>query len=180
MKYLKKYWLIIVLAILAVFAIVLKILLPKQVAPLENIWQEIQPGRSDQKQLEKFLGTPLRADETNGEVIYYYPYTEQNWPTKIRVDQQNNKVKFIEAYFPPPEQDFEYFINKFGNADKVLFGPHAQAGFSVFVYLQRGVAIVANPQSNLVLEAWYFTPTTLNQFIQLSGVNLTEEPIIQF
>lgn len=180
MKIIQKYWLIIILGILAIASIVFKILLPTQVAPSENNWQGIEPGKSNQKQVEKSLGSPLKKEELNNEVTYYYPYTEQNWPTKLRVGKDDSNVKFIETYFPPPEQDYKYFTEKFGNADKVLFGPHSQMGFSVYIYLQRGIALVANPESNLVFEVWYFAPTTLEQFKIISGIELTEEPLKQF
>lgn len=181
MKFFKKYWYFVLLAFLVTTLGILKlstktVVIPPSLPPTENSWNGIVPGSSSIQQVEKTLGQPIKIERVEGKTIYLYPSEIENWPNQIFVSEQNNKTEGVKRFFPPKEENYSFFINKYGNPDKELFGPHSQSGFSVFVFLEKGLAIVANKKSDLVLEIWYFSPTTLEEFLASWGKNLSEAP----
>jgi len=182
MNFLKKYWLLIFLAFLATVLLIVKILLKTaQTLPVgENSWKGITPNISTKNELEKNLGQPINLEKKEEQTILYYPSENEDWPAEIYVSNKNNKVELIKNLNPFSNENYQYFINKFGPPNKELFGPHQGAGFSVFVFLDKGVAIVSNPESGIVLEVWYFSPTTLENFLKFFGKELTLTPTERF
>ncbi len=180
MIFLKKYWLFVLLAFLISVLIALKIILvinpPPPPLPEPNHWEGISPQLTTKKDLEKKLGQPLSTGQEEGFLIYYYPSQTPGWPTKVYLSFQENKVELVKEYFPGPVKTYNQFMEKLGTPDQELYGPHEGAGFLVFVFNQKGVALIANPDSGLVLEIWYFTPITLGEFLETWGKGLSLTP----
>ena len=186
-KFIKEHWFLIFLAFLATVLVTLKFLIYITPIPLQpssvsqsNTWKEIVPQVSTSKDLQKILGQPIDIQKEKDLVVYFYPSETENWPTKIYVSETTQKVTLIKRFFPSPSETYQSFISQFGPPDKELFGPHQGAGFSVFVFLKKGVAIVANPNSGMILEIWYFSPTTLEDFLSSWGKDLTSTPPERF
>jgi len=177
MNRIKRYWYFAVLGFLVVVLGVSKILF-KTTAPIiipENSWQGITPGTTTTEDLKKQLGEPLKTTQINGKNVYLYPSDTENWENEVTVTDEQ-KVETIKRYFPSKEENYTSFINQYGPYDYEFFGPSYQAGFSVFVFLNKGVVVVANKESDLVLEVWYFQPTTLEEFLSLLGKDLSQTP----
>lgn len=176
----KKYWYILALIVLALVSIIFKIIVSNLPSSAENSWNGIQPGSTSKTKLEKELGQPIKTDQTENNYIYYYASGTNNWPNKISLNKENSQVDFIEVFFPPKEQTYQSFVTKLGLPNLTLYGPHNEAGFQVFIFLDKGIAIIANPDSQVVLEVWYFTPTTSENFLSTWGKNLTDTLPKQF
>jgi len=179
----KKYWFLIFLSFLATILAFLKLLLHFTSIPetTKNTWNNISPGLTTKADLEKIIGKSTPWKQEGDFSIFLYPSENQNWPTEIYFSQKAKKVELIKEYFPKENKNYQNFINLYGQPDKELFGPHQGAGFSVFVFLKRGVAIVANPESGLILEVWYFPPNiSLGDFIEKFGQNLQQAPEVKF
>jgi len=180
----KRYWFLIFLSLLATILAFIKLLLYFTPAPEtipKNVWNNISPGSTTKADLEKIIGKGTPWKQEGDFLIFLYPSENQNWPTEIYFSQKTKKVELIKEYFPEESKNYQNFVNLYGQPDKELYGPHQGAGFSVFVFFKKGVAIVANPESGLVLEIWYFSPTTsFEDFIAKFGQNLQQTPEIKF
>jgi len=182
MTFFKKNWLILTLSFLVGVLLFLKLLIkitPKtQQVNQSNTWKQITPQISTQKDLEKKLGPPLETQKEKEYIVYFYPSEVENWPTKIYISEKDKKVSLVKLFFP--KENFQNLLNQLGPPDKQLFGPHEGAGLSVFVLSKKGVAAIANQESGIILELWYFPPTTLENFIALYGEGLKTSPSQKF
>lgn len=173
MNFIKKYWFFIILALVATLLGLLKLLTP----PLseENTWNNITPNKTTETQLEP----PLKILEGDKGKILLYQTGEENWATEVYVNK-NQKVEGIKRYFPPEGENYQGYVDRLGQPDHVLYGPHSQAGFNVFTFLSKGIAITANPESGLILEIWHFPPTDIEKFFNSWGKELQTTPPNQF
>jgi len=58
-----------------------------------------------------------------------------------------------------------------------LYGPDSVNGFLTYVWLKQGLAVVANNQSGIILETWYFSSMTNDEFLKEAGKNLSKTPL---
>ncbi len=173
--------LIFLLSLLVVVILVTELFarrLPQETAV--NAWKNIIPGKTTPEEVESSLGQPQQKAEIEGKMTYFYQSPIPDWPDKIQLSEDQKVVEIIKHYFPSASENYQSFLDKYGSPDKELFGPHAQAGFSVFVFLQKGVAVIANPDSGKVMEIWYFPPKNLGEFLTLYGKDLSSTPPKQF
>lgn len=170
----RKHYLTAILLIIIVILTGLKLLFGSTITKKQdNTFQNITPGKTSQKNLEKNFGKPVLIEPLGNNDVYYYPVETQNWSNLFYVNKDKQTVDLIKNYSPGKEESYQSFINRFGNPDKKLYGPHAQNGFFVFVFLTKGVAVVANPDSGLIMEIWYFAPTTNEDFMIKYGQGLS-------
>lgn len=147
--------------------------------PPQSNFQNIVPGTTTRKDLEQTLGKPTNIFQTDKEMVYQYPSSVKNWPNEISITKDNQKVKLIKNYFP--DETFQNLIQKLGNSSaNPLYGPDSVNGFLTYVWPEQGLATVANNQSGIILEIWYFSPTTLEEFLKDIGKNLSTSPLENF
>jgi hypothetical protein len=66
--------------------------------------------------------------------------------------------------------------SKYGDADKVLFGEESVNGNHLFVYLEKGIAYIGNPDTGTLTEIWRFSPVpNIDTFIETWAQNYSEE-----
>lgn len=125
-------------------------------------FQKIIPGVSSKDDVISLLGTPLVE---RGNTIEYKS-SSPNFNHQVIFDQE--KVSFVKEIVTLKEKDTKKaqdIIKIYGEPKKMLYGPDAEAGFYLFVYPESGVAYIGHPESGMLLEIWYFPPTTTEDFI---------------
>lgn len=192
LNFLKKYWVFILLAFLIGLILFLKFFFrvkeeenylptpsptPTIISNFPN-WQNLFPGLTSKKELEDKFGPPIKKEDSPTQEIYYYSSEKENWPNQIFVSKEEEKIELIKEYFP--KEKYEQFLKNYGSSEKEMYNSYFQAGFSVFVFAKNGVAIVANQNSGLVLEVWYFPPTDLSTFLSHWGKDLILTPPQKF
>lgn len=182
-KILKKRWYLVLLAFLAsvlfFLKAIIKITLFKSPPPepyQKNLLEDIVRKSFSLEDIENNLGQPIKTEIENNQKVFYYHSHLENWPIKVYVSQKDQKVTLIKEFFPQ-NKSYQDFLAKLGPPEKELFGPFSQIGFSVFVFPKKGIALVANTQENLVFEIWYFSPTTIENFVKKYEKDLNESPL---
>lgn len=124
---------------------------------------KIAPGHTTFEELKKTIGQPLDAVTENSKIIYSYPTTNEKRPTKIEAEV--GVVQQIQEPVIANEKGtlFEY-ISKFGEPEKVIYGEHGFAAPANF-WGSKGIIVFGNPLSGLIVEIWYFPPTSLDDFL---------------
>jgi len=129
----------------------------------------IIPGKTTENDVLKTFGTPIASSAG----ILQYPSNSQTRNNEVVVD--NGLVDFVKeivAYNDPIT--LTDLKNKYGDSP-VLYGPDSINGYYLFYHLDKGVAYIANPISDNVIEIWYFTPTTLQIFKNTLAKGYTEK-----
>ncbi len=138
-------------------------------------WKEIRAGVTTTNQLDE-LGEPKEKQRTvEGQLLYYQSENEYHLD---EVETKGNKVVFIkEKMYSTSDRSLWAKIDTLGNSYTMLYGPNSNSGVNLFVYPEHGVAYLANQLGDLIFETWYFTPSTLEEFLslpQLSGYSQEE------
>lgn len=142
-------------------------------------WQKIIPGKTSKNDLEQILGKPLKTKNEDNITYSFYQSNSKNWPAEITISKLNNTITFVKDYLPKTK--YTEFLQKFGNPElKNLYGLHSQNGFLTFVWPQNGIAVIANENLDEVIEVWYFSQTTKDEFLATWGKDLKTVPIRQF
>lgn len=128
-------------------------------------YRSITPGTSTKEQVIEKLGKPLEDKQIgNNEILTF------DSGKTVRPDEyyfQNGVNSLVKEIIPfDDERKIESIRTKYGNANLVLYGEGSVGGFYLFVYLDRGVAYIGNPVSGSLLELWYFTPLSEQEFIK--------------
>lgn len=164
LSFLKKYFIFILLAFVAASLLLIRLLLKKPASLIPTpssvpSWQGIIPGKTTTDELSSQLGQPQEiADKT-----YFYSSTNQFRPNEVVL--KDDKVGLVKEKIIGKEKIFSDFTSKFGEPEAVLYGPDSPAGFYLHLFLKNGLAVLANSEGGTVLEVWYFSPTTLSEFI---------------
>jgi hypothetical protein len=178
----KKYWYLVGLAFLASLLLVIKITLRvEEEIPdaSDNSWKGITPGKTKLVELQNRFEEPIRVDDKNGSKVFYYAPEKEKWATEVQLEQTNDSVQLIKRY-PSSEETYQSFIDKYGENHQTFYNQDSSIGIVVLVYLDKGVALVANPNISYVQEVWYFSPMDLNTFLKTVGKDLTLEKVERF
>lgn len=180
MSVFKKYWFLVLLAFVATSLVIINLFLPKkETGPAtptvnqESIWKGIIPGQTSQEQLINVLGAPdpkLSDFSTN---TLAYPRQEGARPNEVIVEQETVsliKEKVVVGIYSDIKQ-------KHGPSVADFYGPEQDAGFKLYVYNQKGFAVLASEGDGAILEIWHFQPTTIDKFLENSwAINLSTKP----
>lgn len=132
-------------------------------------WKGVVPGKTTTQEIQKSLGAPLSSVPTGTGVVLTYPSSNEYWNNEITTQQ--NRVVFVkERAFPLTEGSYEERKKNFTSTPIQLYGPDSIIDICLFVYVEQGTALLANPNTNVLYEQWYFPPTTFNQFLQMPEV----------
>ena len=158
---------LVILSLISIIYIVY--LSKKEASQKQNIptvgvpYGSLTPGVSTVDDITKQMGTSEKETASGSAKILEYKSKNPNFNNELIID--NNKLTFVKqivAYGEPIT--VEDLNKKYGIYENVLYGHLSQNGFHLYVYPDRGIAYVANQEANIVLEIWYFQPTTLENF----------------
>ena len=173
-NFLKRYWFLGVLFLVALMLFLLKIFfdnLSQQGRTPLSSWRGVVPGKDKAEGLVNKLGAPRRQTFEDGKLALEYVRGEE---LESLVYIQNNTVDLVRDY-SSRDKKLAVFKNEFGRPEGEFYGPHAAAGFKVFVFASDGTAAIAKPDTGTVIEVWYFEPTSLQNFLSRWGTNFTTE-----
>jgi hypothetical protein len=176
----ERRYLVVLLFIALLLAIITTFLTKKPVTgPVGLSWQGIIPGKTSERELLQKLGNPLSQQVEEHKKIFSFSSENQYRPNEVIT--LDSKVVFIkQPVVYPQEGEFEKYLQQFGQPDKVLFGPHSDAFFDAYIFLKQGLVLMANKNDGTIIEKWYFKPTSLENFLQAWGQELSETKEIKF
>jgi len=134
-------------------------------------YRGIAPGVSKENDVIASLGEPLRKDEGSGGGTLVYSSGLGDQPVNVDI----SKDGVVYRIYEPTSSSLRYnkLIDGLGAPGLVLYGLFEIEGFRLFVFLDRGVAFVANPQTQEVRERWYFPPTDAYTFRRIIAPNMS-------
>lgn len=139
--------------------------------PFPSLYRGLAPGTSTENNAVAALGAPLRKDESTGGATLVYSSGAGNQP--VNIDVTTNGV--IYRIYEPVSSSLRYndLVKGLGSPGLVLFGRFERQGFRLYVFLDRGVAFLANPQTQEVKERWYFPQTDSETFRRVIAPNMS-------
>jgi outer membrane protein assembly factor BamE (lipoprotein component of BamABCDE complex) len=163
----KAIFIIVALFVIGLF-LVFRISKPEdqsQFSQKQAEFNDLKPGKSTKKKVEEELGNPITTEQKEEQEISEYKSSSE--VNKHRVIYKDGKAIFInETVTIEDKKNFQPIIDEFGPAPHILYkGSMAVAGFGLYVYPENGIAYIGNPAGDgVILEIWYFEPTTINEF----------------
>lgn len=172
--FLKKNTLIILLAFLATVLVVLRIFVVPQEGPRSPTgpsWKGIVPGETKEGGLASALGEPESISQDGQQTTLSFE-SESGPPD--RIVSENNTVGIVKTHYFEG-RGLDSFLEEYGKPDGEFWGEYKTVGFKTYVFLKKGVALVANPNGGAVVQIWYFKPTTMAEFLSKWGQELSLE-----
>lgn len=159
----KRYWFVVMLAFIATILGIVKILFlqdepAKTPTTSQESWNGITPGKSTKQDVLSTLGEPLSQTPDGSTLFYAIPNSEQYHEVFLE-GQKIDLVKNKEI-----AGNLSDYKKKYGETEGEYFGPHKGVGYKVYVYASKGVALTAHQSDGGILEIWYFSPMTVQQF----------------
>jgi len=141
--------------------------------PFPSLYRGIAPGVSTENDAIASLGNPLRKDVSTGGGTLVYSSGIGNQPVNIDVTRGGVVYRIYE----PVDSSLRYndLTKGFGPPGLVLYGRFERQGFRLFAFLDRGVAFLANTETQEVKERWYFPKTNSETFRQIIAPNMSLE-----
>ena len=170
----------ILISILLVLIFVNRLTREKPETPVETEpvkkqanYQNLTPGTSTKDQTIEKLGNPVK-EEGNGTILKFTS-SAQGKPHEVLMEE-NIVFLIIETVTLNDQKTVSDVKKEFGEPKDVLYGPRYTAGFNLYVYPKNGIAYVGQNESDVLLEVWYFPPTTLEDFNMRFAPKYTETP----
>lgn len=175
-SFLKRSWLLILLALLATILVVVNFFITR--GPTETggppatpapTWKRVVPGKTNTGELSSLLGNPETTVQEGGKTIF--GFAREGGGPSHEVVVENDRVGLVKEKIPGA--NISTFKTRYGNPEGEYWGPQQDAGFKTYVYPSRGIAVVAGTGGGAIFEVWYFEPTTLSSFLQTWGKDLS-------
>jgi hypothetical protein len=123
-------------------------------------YKSITPGESTREGVLDELGSPINSPESN---TLMYESTNPNLSNEINLTE--DRVTLIkEIVSPSDNKTTEDVTTVYGESPHVLYGPDSTFGFYLYIYPDKGIAYLGHFDEPVLLEIWYFPPTTYNNF----------------
>lgn len=138
-------------------------------------YKSLAPGSSSRGDVLAALGKPLNDEMSD---LLNFKSSNPNLPHQVAVSVDT--VVFIrEIITAKDKKNTENITSQYGNAPYTLYGPSSVNGFNLYVYPDKGIAYVGHVKDPILLEIWYFQPTTIEDFQVrwAKGYSTTHRPI---
>lgn len=138
-----------------------------QIKSISNAdYQGTKPGTTKYNDfVEKYKDEIIATKSNQGSALVEVKSSNPNYPTEaIFIDGILAYIKVV--YILNDEIYVKEFTNKYGPFPQTLYGPDASVGYLMGIYPDKGLAVIYHELSETVREAWYFTPTTTQNFIK--------------
>lgn len=146
--------------------------LPQTVSDIT--FKSLVPGKSTKEEILDALGTPKKEDVVNqNKTLLEYDSDSSVYNNQITVD--NGVVDIIKEIVTLKNPKYSQEIKKvYGEPKYFLYGSDSYAGFNLYIYPENGIAYLGNPHTGLLLEIWYFPPTTFEVFKEKYATGYSE------
>ena len=130
---------------------------------------KIIPGETTEQEVLQDFGRPVASE--GGALQYKSTSTNRNNEILI----QKGTVSFIKEIVSYKDtKKLSDLVNQYGESG-YLYGPDAVNGYFLYYHPELGVAYLANPITETVLEIWYFSPTTIENFKNLYAPDYSDK-----
>lgn len=136
-------------------------------------YKELYPGMSSKSQVIASLGQPKEEKTLESRLILSFPSLSPERKNEAAFEGET-LVFFKEVITAKDAETIEDITKNFGEAKYVLFGPGSMSGFNLYVYPEKGFAYIGNPTGNTLLEVWYFSPVSIEEFKRLWAKGYSE------
>ncbi len=168
-NFIKKYWLLILISITAILVIINSFIpKPPEVVPTPRTdkiatYKTITPGASTREDVNELLGTPLKETKLDGKTLSEYKTVNQF--INHQIITENDIVGLVkEAINIEDNKNSDVVTSIYGPAPYILYEQVPESVFNLYVYPQNGIAYLGH-EDGTILEVWYFSPTSLENFI---------------
>jgi len=133
--------------------------------------ENISPGSSTLEDLKSVFGEP------QGQTGNSYLFKSAS-PTRSNeaVFSSGKLTFFREVMGPNKERTIEELQRLYGKEEKILYNEFSGGGYNLYAYPEKGVAYVGKPEADVLLEVWYFIPTTYESFKENLARDYSETP----
>lgn len=122
-------------------------------------WNQIVPGESTKEDVIKQFGEPISSTENS------LSYKSSSPARDNQITIADNHVDLVRQMITPADKiTTKTLTQKYGISSDLLYGPDSPNGIYLFIYANKGVAYLGNPNTESVIEVWYYPPTTLEKF----------------
>jgi len=112
------------------------------------------------------LGEPLnRKSDRVKNGVYYYESGNANKKTQV-VFRDNVAVMMKEIISSKDTRTAVSITKTLGDEELILYGELSELGYHLYAYPSKGVAYVGDKQSGSLMEIWYFSPMSKEEFDQ--------------
>lgn len=148
---------------------------PPPPASSQSPWQNnIYAGKTPKNELESALGSPTEIKEEQDKEIYLYPSTNKNRLHEIEIT--NSTVNIIKEQVISKEKGkLKDYIQNYGQYEAEFFGKHGTFAPGFF-WGKNGILVFANKNDGIIVEIWYFAPTSTTDFLQKNPEIKQQEP----
>jgi len=140
--------------------------------PVKQLFiKNIIPGITTKEEIIQGFGDPIASNE--GTLEYKSKSPVRNNEIKI----QSDKVLFVKEIISYGDKiSFNSETNQYSDI-KFLYGPDAVNGYLLYCIPEKGIAYLANPNSDAILEIWHYPATTFTDFKNTWAKDYSETPI---
>ena len=139
--------------------------------PMPGVYRGVVPGSSTENDVLKSLGDPTRKDNIGQMTALVYPSDVGDQPINVEVGTDNTVTRIVEPISAIVR--FADVSKELGAPDMILYGIFEELGFRLYTYLAKGIALLANPDTQEIKERWYFRPTNAATFTTLIAPGLS-------
>lgn len=126
----------------------------------------IFPGLTKETEMQKIMGNPLNISTNDKQKIYEYSSLSKFRNNEVITS--DGTVDFIREIVTSNGKMVKDITSLYGEPEYFLYQMSELNIFNLYVYPSKGLAYVAN-LGGYILEIWYFTPTTIDDFVSKWG-----------
>lgn len=170
-NFIKRYWVLILVALAVVLILIDRIITPKTPTPPVTStptstriaeYKSIKLGKSTLDEINKLLGFPVGQSEEGGKITAEYK-SSSKYRNNIVIVQNGVATLIKEIVTATDNKKSQDITNEFGVAPYRLYSQELSATFDLYVYPANGIAYLGHEDGTL-LEIWYFQPTDIDNF----------------
>jgi len=137
-------------------------------------WDNLRSESSTKETVVRTLGQPVGEKQTPLGNVYTYQSDNEVFPHTVVFDK-DNKVSSIFLQVPMDKQEkYSEWVAKYGQPEKEMYNSYAQFS-KTYIFAQKGNAVVANEEADIIYSIHCFSPTTLQNYLSSWSEFLFEE-----
>lgn len=148
---------------------------PPAITSSQTPWQNnIYAGKTTKEELKSALGSPIDVKKEQGKETYLYPSTNENRLHEIEIAESTVDI-IKEQIIGEEKGKLKDYIQNYGQYEAEFFGKHGTFAPGFF-WGKNGILVFANKNDGIIIEIWYFTPTSIIDFLQKNPEIKKQEP----
>lgn len=165
-------------ALIFIIVVINKDKTSKKVVPSTEApaYKNLQPGKSSGSDIINSLGQPVESSTSGATTTFEYPSSNPNFNDQYKIKEDS--LELIKQIVSSKDDiKISDINNAYGDYENVLYKSSSHSGFNLYIYPSKGVAYYGHQGSGIVLEIWYFQPTTFDEFKASFSEGYSENPV---